>query len=42
MLPLSEDVARLGSAGIFCLHHPNHPFTQGLVAIADRVMEATS
>jgi len=42
VLPLSEDVARLGSADIFCLHHPNHPFTQGLVAIASRIMETTS
>ena len=42
VLPLSEDVARLGSAGIFSLHYPNHPFTQGLAAIAGRIMEATT
>jgi MinD-like ATPase involved in chromosome partitioning or flagellar assembly len=42
VLPLSEDVVRLASAGIFCLRYPDHPFTQGLIAIADRMMEATS
>jgi len=42
VLPLSEDVARLGSAGIFCLQYLHHPFTQGLIAIANRIMEATS
>lgn len=41
VLPLSEDVVRLASAGIFCLRYPEHPFTQGLIAIANRIMEAT-
>ena len=42
VLPLSEDVVRLASAGIFCLRYPDHPVTQGLIAIANRIMEATS
>ena len=37
VLPLSEDVVRLASSDIFCLRHPDHPFTQGLIAIADRL-----
>jgi len=34
VLPLSEDVVRLASAGIFSLHYPEHPFTQGVEAVA--------
>jgi MinD-like ATPase involved in chromosome partitioning or flagellar assembly len=41
VLPLSEDVVRLASASIFCLRHPDHPFTQGLKAIANRITKAT-
>ncbi len=41
VLPLSEDVVRLASAGIFCLCYPDHPFTQGLIAIANRITKAT-
>jgi MinD-like ATPase involved in chromosome partitioning or flagellar assembly len=37
VLPLSEDVVRLASSDIFCLRYPDHPFTQGLIAIADRL-----
>ena len=40
VLPLSEDVVRLASAGIFCLRYPDHPFTQGLMAIANRITKA--
>lgn len=39
VLPLSEDVMRLGSGGIFCLQYPDHPFTQGIEEIAVRVLE---
>jgi MinD-like ATPase involved in chromosome partitioning or flagellar assembly len=39
ILPLSEDVMRLGSEGIFCLQHPDHPFTQGIEEIAVKVLE---
>ena len=41
VLPLSEDVVRLASAGVFCMHHLHHPFTQGLTLIANRIIEAT-
>ena len=37
VLPLSEDVVRLASTGIFCLRYPDHPFTQSLIAIANRI-----
>ncbi len=30
VIPLSEDVASLGSAGLFCLSHPGHPMTTAL------------
>ena len=39
VLPLSEDVVRLASAGIFCLHYPNHPVTRGFEEIATKVLE---
>ena len=41
VLPLSEDIVRLASTGIFCLRYPDHPFTQGLMAIANRITTAT-
>ena len=37
VLPLSEDVVHLASSDLFCLRYPDHPFTQGLSAIADRL-----
>jgi len=33
VLPLSEDVADMASAGIFSLHDPGHPFSQGVSEI---------
>lgn len=38
ILPLSEDMIRLGSAGIFCIKFPDHPLAQGIRAIAAEVM----
>jgi MinD-like ATPase involved in chromosome partitioning or flagellar assembly len=38
ILPLSEDVVRLASAGIFCLHYPDHPVSQELRRIAAQIM----
>ena len=38
VLLLSEDVVRLGSAGIFSLRYPEHPFTATIREIASRVM----
>jgi MinD-like ATPase involved in chromosome partitioning or flagellar assembly len=34
LLPLSEDVARLASGGIFCLRSPDHPWTRTIQAVA--------
>jgi len=35
VLPLSEDMARLGSDGIFCLKQPDHPWTVEMQKIAE-------
>jgi MinD-like ATPase involved in chromosome partitioning or flagellar assembly len=37
VLPLSEDVVRLASSDLFCLRHPEHPFSRGIDAIAARL-----
>lgn len=37
VLPLSEDVVRLASSGLFSLGRPEHPFSQGVGAIAERL-----
>ena len=37
VLSLSEDVVLLASSDVFCLCHPDHPFTQGMASIADRL-----
>jgi MinD-like ATPase involved in chromosome partitioning or flagellar assembly len=37
MLPLSEDVVRLASAGVFCVQEPEHPISQEIGRIAQRV-----
>ena len=29
-LPLSSDVARAGSGGVFCVQRPDHPFSRGI------------
>jgi len=34
VLPLSEDMVRLASSGVFCLHHPEHPITRTLRDVA--------
>ena len=38
VLPLSERMVELGSAGVFCLQYPDHRFSQGIARIADVVM----
>lgn len=40
ILPLSEDMIRLGSAGIFCIRFPDHPLSQEIRSIARQVMDA--
>lgn len=37
VLPVSEQVTHLGSAGIFCLRYPHHLFTRSLVEIVTQV-----
>lgn len=37
VLPFSEDMIRLGSAGIFCIRYPDHPFTATIRDIASKV-----
>lgn len=39
MLPLSEGMMLFGSNGLFSLRAPEDPFSQGIVAIADRIVE---
>lgn len=40
VLPLSEDLVRLASAGVFCLHYPDHPLTERMREIAGAVFAA--
>ena len=40
ILPLSEDVAGLQSSDIFSLRYPEHPFSQGIIRVADLVEAA--
>lgn len=36
IFPLSEDMAQLGSSGLFCLQYPDHPLTQMLQQVAEK------
>ena len=38
ILPLSEDVVRLASGGVFCVREPNHPISKEIARIAERVV----
>jgi MinD-like ATPase involved in chromosome partitioning or flagellar assembly len=38
ILPLSEDMVALGSAGIFCVRYPDHEFSLRIAEIAKRLM----
>jgi septum site-determining protein MinD len=40
ILPVSEEMIALGSAGIFSLAHPDHPYSQGVREIAAQVLSA--
>lgn len=40
VLPLTEQMVQLASAGIFCLHYPDHPLTQTLRTLADTLVPA--
>jgi MinD-like ATPase involved in chromosome partitioning or flagellar assembly len=39
VLPLTEDMADMGSADIFSLRYPDHPWSRSLREIANKVME---
>ena len=39
ILPVSEEMIALGSAGIFSLRYPDHPYSQGVREIADQIMK---
>lgn len=38
VLPLCDEMVQLASGGIFCLRHPDHPFTLGVRQIARRLL----
>ncbi len=37
VLPLSEDMVRLASGGVFCLRYPEHQITATLISVADQI-----
>jgi MinD-like ATPase involved in chromosome partitioning or flagellar assembly len=37
VLPLSEEMMQLASAGVFCLHYPDHAWTRGVRGLAEQV-----
>jgi MinD-like ATPase involved in chromosome partitioning or flagellar assembly len=38
VFPLSEEMMELASGGVFCLHHPEHLFTQSLCRVAGQIL----
>jgi hypothetical protein len=36
-LPLSEDMLRLASGGVFCLNYPDHPLTREVRRVAEKL-----
>ncbi len=41
VLPLSEDVVRLASGGLFCLHYPQHALTKVMMGFAQKLSQAS-
>ncbi|MGB3310232.1 MAG: MinD/ParA family protein [Nodosilinea sp.] len=39
LFPLSEDIVKLASEGVFCVRHPEHPVTREFQAVARQIME---
>jgi septum site-determining protein MinD len=37
VLPLTDEMVRLASGGIFCLEFPDHPLAKQIHAIAEKV-----
>lgn len=42
ILPLSEDMAHLGSQGVFCLNNPEHNISQVIKGVAEKIMRFPS
>ena len=40
ILPVSEEMMELGSAGLFSLKYPEHPFGQGEREVAAQILSA--
>ena len=40
ILPASEEMIELGSAGLFSLKYPEHPYSQGVREIAAQILSA--
>ena len=40
ILPVSEEIIELGSAGLFSLKYPEHPYSQGVREIAAQILSA--
>jgi septum site-determining protein MinD len=38
VFPLSEEMLQLASGGLFCMHYPDHPFTQELRQVAGQLL----
>jgi MinD-like ATPase involved in chromosome partitioning or flagellar assembly len=38
ILPVCDEMFHLGSSDVFCLRYPNHPWTQGVSAIAKQIL----
>ena len=41
ILPVSEEMIELGSAGLFSLKYPEHPYSQGVREVAAQLLRAT-
>jgi len=41
VLPVSEEMIELGSAGIFTLAYPEHPYSQGVREVAAQILSAS-
>ncbi len=42
ILPFYEEILSHRSRGVFCLHHPQHPYSSQLLKIAKRLIELTA
>ena len=42
IIPLSEEIAQLGSRDIFCLHYPEHPLSLTVKKITAQIVQEKS